>query len=152
MRVFDNISQSEQRHMDALARLLVRYEIEDPVGENGIGEFTEPLLKDLYNDLTVKSSDSLLAALLVGAEIEEIDILDILEALENFDNEDVQFVLIRLLHGSYNHLNAYVRVLARSGIDYQPLYLTAEQYEEIIAYGDSRSSRGRGKQRRGRRH
>jgi len=145
MPVFDRISHSEQRHMDALERLLVRYEIEDPVGENGIGEFTEPLLQDLYNELTTKSSDSLIAALLVGAEIEEIDILDILEALENFDNEDVQFVLTRLLQGSYHHLNAYVRVLARSGIDYQPLYLTADQYEEIIANGDSRRSKGRGK-------
>ena len=110
------------------------------------------VFKNLYIELTVKSSDSLLAALLVGAEIEEIDILDILEALENFYNEDVQFVLIRLLQGSYHHLNAYVRVLARSGIDYQPLYLTTDQYEEIIANGDSRSSRGRGKQCRRREH
>ena len=41
LRVFDNISKSEQRHMDRVLCFLEYYNIEDPASEE-IGVFTNP--------------------------------------------------------------------------------------------------------------
>ncbi|MBE0539627.1 MAG: DUF2202 domain-containing protein [Ignavibacterium sp.] len=38
-KIFLNIPQSEQRHMDAVKALLDKYEIPDPVTDNEIGSF-----------------------------------------------------------------------------------------------------------------
>lgn len=143
--VFNRISKSEQHHMDAIKMLLNRYDIEDPVGENPVGIFVNKDLSELYNTLIQRSADSLKAALLVGAEIEEIDILDILNSLDQFENEDVQLVLNHLLKGSYHHLNAYVRNLSINGIEYQPKYLSSEQYLQILANPGNRGNGGKGR-------
>ena len=113
-RVFNNISESEQRHMDALKTLFDRYELDDPVGVNSLGVFKNETLQDLYNTLIDQGSVSLIEALKVGALIEEIDILDIQNELdEHVDNQDVTFVYDNLLKGSRNHLRAFVRNLSR---------------------------------------
>ena len=140
-RVFNNISESEQKHMDALKTLFDRYELDDPVAENDLGEFKNETLQDLYNMLIEQGSVSLIEALKVGALIEEIDILDIQKELdEHVDNQDVTFVYDNLLKGSRNHLRAYVRNLSRQGVDYAPLKLSEEQYLAII---NSEWERGR---------
>jgi len=132
-RVFRNISASEQRHMDAIKTLLDRYDLDDPVGEDKPGVFKNETLQELYNILIEQSSVSLTEALKVGALIEEIDILDIqFELDEHVDNEDVSFVYNNLLKGSRNHLRAFVRNLARQGIEYTPQKLSMEQYLTII--------------------
>ena len=142
--VFDRISRSEQRHMDAVKILLDRYGIEDPVGDNENGVFVNPDLQSLYNTLIEASSDSLTGALLVGAEIEEIDILDILNTLPSYTEEDVQLVMNHLLKGSYMHLGAYVRALAVNGIEYTPKHLTQEQFEAILAEAETHGQGGHG--------
>jgi len=132
-RIFNNISGAEQKHMDALKTLFDRYELDDPVGENALGEFENETLQDLYTTLIEQGSVSLIEALKVGALIEEIDILDIQHELdENVDNQDVTFVYNNLLRGSRNHLRAFVRNLSRQGVDYTPLKLSEEQYLAII--------------------
>ena len=132
-RVFNNISESEQRHMDALKTLFDRYELDDPVGENSLGVFKNETLQDLYNMLIDQGSVSLIEALKVGALIEEIDILDIQYELdEHVDNQDVTFVYDNLLKGSRNHLRAFVRNLSRQGVEYTPQKLSEEQYLAII--------------------
>ena len=55
--IFANISDSEQRHMDAIKRLITRYGLTDPVADDDpeaddvIGAFTDPDLQELYDDL-----------------------------------------------------------------------------------------------------
>jgi hypothetical protein len=134
LRVFGNISQSEQRHTNAVKALLDKYELDDPVVKDSIGVFTNTTLADLYGALTVSGDSSLISALKVGALIEEIDILDLQRELdENVDNQDITYVYERLLNGSYNHLRAFVRNLSRQGITYKPVKMTDEQYEKIIS-------------------
>ena len=43
LTIFNNISSSEQSHMDAIAQLLNKYNLPDPVGSNGYGIFSNPL-------------------------------------------------------------------------------------------------------------
>ncbi len=133
-RVFENISRSEQRHMDAMKQLIDKYELEDPVKSDKIGVFTNETLKALFDTLTAQGKESLEAALRVGAAIEEIDILDIQKQLdENVDNQDITLVYNNLMKGSRNHLRAFVRNLANIGVTYEPQYLDPDTYQSIIS-------------------
>jgi len=72
--VFDNISVSEQTHMDAIRTLLDRYRLDDPAAGNDLGIFDNPELKALYTELIKGGSESLIYALRVGVFIEVTDI------------------------------------------------------------------------------
>lgn len=131
LRVFENISSSEIAHMDAVLELLDRYDVSDPA--LGPGEFTNPELQALYDELIALGSQSPVDALNVGATIEDVDIVDLETRINQTDNEDIRLVFSNLLAGSENHLRAFTRQLDRNGVDYEPQYMTPERYEEIIA-------------------
>jgi len=144
--LFQNISQSEQTHTEAIKTLLDRYGLADP-GTSEVGAFTNPDLQALYNDLVARGSQSLAEALKVGAAIEEIDILDLEERLVQTNNTDIQQVFNNLRNGSYNHLRAFISTLGtRTGEIYQPQYLSSEAYQAIISVDmqTGRNGNGRG--------
>lgn len=105
--IFANISESEQRHMDAVKNLITRYGLEDPVAVDVIGDFVDPDLQLLYDDLVKAGEESLEAALKVGVLIEEKDIADLIQALTETDKRNITRVFQNLLNGSYNHLDAF---------------------------------------------
>ncbi len=106
VRIFSNITVSEQRHFDAVGTLISRYKLTDPAQETA-GVFTNPDLQALYSQLIAKGSISLLDALQVGVTIEETDIDDLKAAIAVTDNRDVLTVYGNLLNGSLNHLSAF---------------------------------------------
>lgn len=122
--VFKNISAAEQTHSDAVKRLLDRYGVEDPAAGNAAGEFTNPTLQSLYDQLVAQGSLSITDALKVGAAIEEIDILDLQERIAQTDKADIKRVYSNLLKGSENHLRAFVSNLKARGETYAPQYLS----------------------------
>jgi len=155
LRIFGSIANSEQKHMDAIARLLERYDLEDPAETTDIGGFANPTLQELYGELVEAGSGSLADALMVGATIEEIDILDLEEYILQTDEPDIQRVYQSLLRGSGNHLRAFVSALAgETGEAYQPRYLSQESFEAIMGSspqpGGRRSPGTRGGNGRGR--
>ncbi|MBN1973051.1 MAG: DUF2202 domain-containing protein [Sedimentisphaerales bacterium] len=105
--IFANISESEQRHMDAIKRLINLYNLEDPVEGKDIGEFTDQEFANLYNELTNTGSESITEAFGVGVTIEELDIADLTEKLEQTTTRNVKRVFENLLAGSENHLAAF---------------------------------------------
>jgi len=110
-KMFVNIPESEQRHMDAVKALLDKYEIADPVTDNEIGSFTNADFKKLYDEFVAKGQTSFKDAMLVGKEIEEMDIKDIIERIEQTDNPDIKAVYENLKQGSENHLKAFTNHL-----------------------------------------
>jgi len=117
-----------------LKTLIDRYGLDDPAAGNSVGEFTDPTLQELYDDLLAEGRESLTSALRVGAAIEEIDILDLQEHMDETEASDVLQVYGNLLRGSRNHLRAFVGTLERqAGETYEPQVLDAEAYEEILA-------------------
>ncbi|MEQ8237809.1 MAG: DUF2202 domain-containing protein [Cyclobacteriaceae bacterium] len=130
---FDNISSSEQSHMDAILTLIDKYGLDDPAVDNISGSFINEDLQVLYDDLTETGSLSKEDAFKVGAAIEEIDIVDLQRELDTtIDNEDVKFVFENLMKGSRNHLRAFVKNLKNLGVVYTPQYLTQQLFDEII--------------------
>jgi len=110
---FSNIAASEQQHMDAVGGLLDAYGIPDPAATTGPGEFTDPHLQALYDELVARGLTSRTEALRVGVLIEETDIADLAERASA--DPVVQSVWDRLTAGSENHLRAFTGVLARQG-------------------------------------
>lgn len=138
--VFDNISESEQRHMDSMAALLDNYGLVDPVQIDSVGVFTNPDLALLFNTLIARGQTSELDALKVGAFIEEVDMRDIQAAIENSDHSDIVQTYENLLRGSRNHLRAFVRTIESLGAVYEAQVLSQTEVDAIV---DSPTERGR---------
>jgi hypothetical protein len=132
-KIFNNISDSEQTHTDAMLTLLNRYEIHDPVGTNAAGVFTDIELQMIYDNLVALGSPSLLDALYVGAQVEELDIRDI-ELLKDevVENDDIIMVYDNLLKGSRNHLRSFNKQIISNGGSYEPIYISQDQYNSIV--------------------
>jgi hypothetical protein len=113
LSTFDAIAQSESRHMDSVKTLLDAYSLDDPTAGNGTGEFTDPALDALYEDLMNQADDSLAEALEVAIAIEEKDIADLEARIAATDRADLDAVYGNLLRGSENHLRAYTNQLER---------------------------------------
>ncbi len=138
LTLFGNIAASEQKHTDAIANLLDMYNIPDPVGNNGLGEFTDIDLQGLYDDLAAQGSQSVGDGLKVGALIEEVDILDLQGRLAETDNASIEQVYNNLMAGSESHLRAFVYNLeTQTGETYAPQYLSQAAYEAIISASGS---------------
>ena len=134
LRPFLNISKSEQAHMDAIKYLIDTYDLEDPVGENPEGLFQNEDLQQMYDELIEMGSKSREDALRVGALIEEVDIIDLQHELDGVaENEDVKSVYQNLCNASEKHLRAFVKVLRSYNVDYEPVKLEQDIYDNIIS-------------------
>lgn len=139
--LFDNISQSEQQHFDAIGGLLDRYRLDDPARMDLPGVFQNSDLQTLFDRLIEQGAGSAIAALQAGALIEETDIVDIAKTITETDQSDILRVYGNLLRGSRNHLRAFAAAIEAAGIPYQAQVLTQDQVDKIV---DSPMERGRG--------
>ena len=130
-KIFSNISFAEERHLNAVIRLLEFYGSEDIlIGEPGVFGIEE--FQTLYNDMIAAGSVSAEEALKVGALIEEMDIQDLTEALDVATNHNIIMVFENLLKASRNHLRAFNRELTKLGVVYVPLYISQEEFDQIV--------------------
>ncbi len=127
------IANSEQRHMDALKSLLVRYGLDDPVTDETSGVFTNPIFTQLYLDLVATGSESLGKAFVVGVTIEELDIADLQDAISVTNHQDSLIVYQNLQRASRNHLRAFGNRLPSVNLTYEPQYLSTEDFAAIIS-------------------
>lgn len=131
---FSNIASSEQMHMNAILKLLKKFNLTDPAAGTEIGEFTNDDLQALYNTLIALGQTSGLDALKVGGIIEETDMHDIRAAIERSQNEDIDAVYESLLCGSRNHLRSFAQsIVALTGVPYVAQVLTQAEVDEILA-------------------
>jgi hypothetical protein len=145
VNIFQNIAKSEQTHTDSVKTLLDYYSLSDPAAGKAAGEFTNPTLQGLYDQLTAQGSQSLADAIKVGGAIEEIDILDLQKQTALTTHADIQLVYQNLEKGSRNHLRSFSNTLAKqTGETYQPQYLTSEAYQAIIGTASETGDNGKG--------
>lgn len=139
--VFANIAASEQTHMDAVLRLLQTYRIPDPVTDDAVGVFRNGMLAALYGSLVSAGEASDLAALTVGATIEDLDLHDIGAMASRNTAPDVARVYESLSCGSRNHLRAYVAQVVALGGTYDAQYITSQELSEILLSSQERCGR-----------
>ncbi len=133
LQIFSNIASSEQTHTDAVAGTMERLDVEDPVVDDSIGVFVDPQLAVIYDEMVSEGMTSAVAALHVGATIEEIDMVDIQAALGRTDEPALVTLYESLLCGSRNHLRAFASELESSGHPYEAQYLDPAELEAILS-------------------
>ena len=132
LSIFNSISQSEQRHTDSLAQMLAFYNIADPALNLNPGEFKDPRLSQLYQDLISKGGVNTLEALKVGTLIEELDIKDLDTAINQTQKNNLRQVYNNIRRGSYHHLRAFVHALELSGQTFEPSILDKARVSNIV--------------------
>ncbi|MDG2431984.1 DUF2202 domain-containing protein [Flavobacterium sp.] len=130
--IFNDISQSEQKHMDAILKMLNKYGVPDSASSQ-IGVFNNQDLQLLYNNLTSQADISLIEALKVGATIEDLDINDIDDFIINTSKQDLLKVYGNLTCGSKNHIRSFTSQLTTNSSSYIPQFITLEEYNIIIS-------------------
>jgi hypothetical protein len=157
LRIFNNISNSEETHTTAIKMLIEKYDLTDPVVDDTPGVFQNETLAALYTQLIAAGDASLLEALKVGATIEDLDIKDLMDYEDEVDNQDIIFVYDNLTRGSRNHLRAYYSQILNNGGTYEPQFISQELFDSIInsahegggGHGDGHGHGGRGGHGRG---
>lgn len=145
-KTFDNISDSEQTHMDTVWYLLNKYGIEDPIDSSMPWIYQSEELQSIYNELIDQWSKSLLDALIVGATVEDLDIKDLQDFLLEVDNEDIILAYQNLLKWSRNHLRSFIKQIERNGGEYSPQFISLDDYNAIIwAYQENYMVNSKGK-------
>ena len=133
--IFNNISNAEQRHMDALKELVDKYGLAalDPIVEDERGAFENDYFREQYLALIKEGGKSITAAVWVGARIEELDIEDLELAIENTNHDDIIQVYENLRKGSRNHLRAFARQWENmTGEAYSAQVLSQDLVDEIV--------------------
>ena len=130
LRVFANITKSENQHTNAVLTLITHFNLNDPALESE-GEFNDEIIQKIYDDLIAQST-TIDEALKTGAFIEEYDIADLNKLIAETQNADIITVYQNLLRGSKNHIKAFTRILESRGIIYSPTILSTEEYNNII--------------------
>lgn len=144
VRIFSNISKSEENHMSTIKLLLDKYNISDPIKDNDVGKFSNKEFEELYNKLIETGNKSLVDALKVGATIEDLDIYDLQTLMLKVDNVDILFAFTNLKKGSENHIRAFTSYLSSFGVTYTAKYITQEELNTIL---NSENSNGRNRRR-----
>lgn len=113
VRVFAQIADSEQAHMDAVLKMLTKYGLPDPAEGLEVGQFSDTSgLQKIYDGLVEAGAMSKTKALEAGVFIEETDIEDLTAAIAETDNPDLDQMYGHLKAGSVRHLLAFSRHLA----------------------------------------
>lgn len=116
---FSMIVNAEQRHFDAVGRLLTSYGIDDPSAGRPAGSYADATLQKLYTEWKAQGLQSQLAAAKVGVALEKQDIADLDKAIASINQADVTQVLSRLRNGSQHHLAAFTAAAAGNYINGQ---------------------------------
>lgn len=130
-RIFGNISAAEQKHMNAMLNKLNQFGLDDPVLPEP-GQFRNPTLQALYENLVSAGQQSYANALTVGATIEDMDIRDLMNAINETENLALQNTYQNLLEASKRHMRAFVGGLRQQGMDYTPQYISLELFDAIM--------------------
>lgn len=128
---FQRIATSEQRHFDAIGAKLALYGLSDPALPVP-GQFTNPNLQTMHDQLMASGQLSYVNALTVGATIEDLDIFDLQNAIAATDEAALKLTYQHLLDGSKNHMRAFASLLLTQGVTYTPQYIDQVSYDAII--------------------
>ena len=144
LTIFSNISSAEQRHMDRVGETLDAFELPDPVVDDTVGAFTNPELADLFVQLVSDGLNDEVAALTVGATIEDLDIHDIQNMAARTDDATALATYEALECGSRNHMRAFMEQLHSRDADYDVQFISNDYFEEILASGQESCGSGGG--------
>jgi hypothetical protein len=128
--IFKEILAEEKVHLVRVQRLGKKYHVEESQRE--YGEYLDQNLQNLFNGFRKRANVSEKEALLVAAEFEERDIVDLQKYFNTTDNADLIITYEFLLEEAKDHLRIIYKVLSEKGINYTPVYMHEDYFNEIV--------------------
>jgi hypothetical protein len=133
LAIFQNIANSESQHSSSILALMDSYQINDPLKDNtSIGQFADPVIKSLHNQLTSRVDLNLEEAIKVRLLIEDMDINDLGMGIGETSNTAIAGVYSKLWCGSYNHMRSFENLATAANATYSPEFISLELYNSII--------------------
>lgn len=129
---FENIRNSEERHMDAVLCLIEKYNLQDPTDGRLTGEFKNQELADLYKKIAKKAGLSRADAFAVAAMVAVWDISDLTDLENDINNKDLLSVISELKRSGRNHLRVMNRNLEAQGKIFSPVSIDKKIYKNIV--------------------
>jgi hypothetical protein len=108
--IFTRIAAAEQRHLDAVERLMTSQGMDPEAAGTTVGRYAVPDLQSAYNRWLAAGRVSDQAAYTVGVELEKQDIAE-LKALDVASGTTGARVVQALLRGSEHHLSAFTKAV-----------------------------------------
>jgi len=130
LSIFENIAESEKRHVEHLLVIYEKYGLRVP--KVGDGFYNYPELNMLFDRFFEGGMMTLESSLTLAGNFEEYDIADLERYLEHTQNVDLILVYNTLLEGSKNHLRVIHRNLKKNGYEYEPVFLEKRHFQVIL--------------------
>ncbi len=139
--IFNNLRSRDQKHVWCVDKVIIKYGyINDVKSEDGL--YKDSRIQKLYNELSVKGCISDLSALEAAAIIKERSISELRERIQTQSDPYIVKVIFLMEQASQKQFRALVESIKLSGSDYTPVYLTDDEYNNIVAPVNSRNAAG----------
>ena len=129
--IYANMLSDAQHHMDFVHILLGKFGVSVP--QDVAGLFTDQEAQNLFDLMLNVGNGSAVEALRQGAAAEDMIIDELQILLPQTDNLEIQIIYQNLLKSARNHLRLIVKELSQAGIDYNPQYISYDDFTAIIA-------------------
>jgi hypothetical protein len=128
--IYANMLSDAQHHMDFMHILLGKFGVSVP--QDVAGLFADQEAQNLFDLMLNAGNGSAVEALRQGAAAEDMTIADLQILLPQTDNLEIQIIYQNLLKSARNHLRLIIKELSQAGIDYDPQYISDDDFAAII--------------------
>lgn len=132
LNVFNDVQQREARHVWCVEVIMNKYSAAISAGKKKI-LYHDKDTESLYNELSVKGCISDLSALEAAAFLKEKFISDLRTRALNINDGYLLKVIFLLEKAAKSHFKAFVKSIRLSGSEYIPVYLTGDEFSNIMA-------------------
>lgn len=133
--VFNKVQQREAKHVWCVEKIMDNYGYDYEINDKS-GLYPDREIQKIYDDLSVKGCISDLAALEAAAYIKEKHICQLRERIRYQEDEYVVKVIFLMESAAQSHLRAFVNSIRLSGSDYSPVFLTDDEFSNVMDYGN----------------
>lgn len=111
LKIFQQIANSEEKHVAALSELISKYDLTNPNDNMDPGEYLDEVIQALYDQLLEQAMLSRNWAIQTGIDIESLDITDLNTVLARTDAKNLLQAYNHLVEASEKHLESFTEEL-----------------------------------------
>jgi len=141
LEVFNSVKERDEKHVWCMDKVIMKYGYENNNSAAG-NLFNDKKIQAFYDEMSVKGSISDLSALEAAAYIKERSIYELRERIVTQSDPYIVKVIFLMEQASQKQFRALVESIKLSGSDYTPVYLTEDEYNNIVAPVNSRNAAG----------
>ncbi|MFB6181896.1 MAG: DUF2202 domain-containing protein [Candidatus Magasanikbacteria bacterium] len=129
--VFEDIYKAENTHYKVVQKFIRDYNLDDPTSKKGVGEFHNPQIQMIHDDLLEQGMENKTEAYKALVNALERDVNDLNENIEKTNKDGILFAYRNLRRSSKNHIRVLMDIVRKKGEKYEPQYLSEAKFNSI---------------------